>query len=73
VIGPARLDIDLVPLVDKMFALLLSEPDAVRQQQVLELLIVKNAFRMGHPHIVADGIHKHVKQIIAQFQKEAAS
>jgi len=65
-----KLDVDLLPLVEELFAVLLTEPNAVRQQQTLELLLVKQAMRMGDirsAHIVVDGIHKHVKQLIGEL------
>ena len=65
-----KLDVDLLPLVEELFAMLITEPDPVRQQQTLELLLVKQALRMGDirsAHIVADGIHKHVKQLIGEL------
>ena len=71
-----HLDIDLVPLLDELFDVLMREPNPVRQQQTLELLIVKQAMRMGSTKdalIVADGIHKHVTQLIKQLRRERAA
>jgi hypothetical protein len=68
----ATLDVDLLPLVEAMFELLKTEPDVVKQQQTLELLVFKQAMRMGntkHARIVIDGIHKHVMQIIMQTER----
>ena len=65
-----HLDVDLLPLVEKLFDLLLTEPNVIRQQQTLELLLVKQAMRIGnaqHANIVIDGIHKHAKQLLQQF------
>ena len=65
-----KLDVDLLPLVEELFAVLLTEPKVVRQQQVLELLIVKQAMRIGNTAqagIVVDGIHKHARQLLGQF------
>lgn len=62
------LDVDLLPLVEELFDTLIEgEPDPVRQQQTLELLLLKQAMRMRSTqgaHIVIDGICKHVKQLI---------
>ena len=67
---PITLDVDLLLLVEELFAVLLSEPKVVRQQQVLELLIVKQAMRIdsrAQARIVVDGIHKHTRQLLEQF------
>jgi hypothetical protein len=60
---------DLAPLVNKLAAVLMHEPNSVRQQQTLELLVMQQCLRMGSRQsslTVAEGIHKHVKQLINQ-------
>jgi hypothetical protein len=45
----------------------------VRQPQVIELFIVRHVSRAGsreHALVVADGIHKHVRQLINQLMGE---
>jgi len=67
-----HLDVDLMPLVEKMFALLLTEPNVIRQQQTLELLLVKQALRIGsaaQANIVVDGVYKHAKQLLQQMSE----
>jgi hypothetical protein len=68
------LDIDLVPAVDALTAALeAGEAKPVHQQQVIELFIVRFAARMGsreHALLLADGIHKHVRQLINQLMGE---
>lgn len=68
-----RLGLDLMPLVEALTAVLEGEPNVVRQQQALELLIVQRALRMGnkrHARVVVDGVHKHARQILAQFENK---
>lgn len=67
----AKLDVDLLPLVASLTLVLEGEPSVVRQQQAIELLIVQRALRMGsieHARMVVDGVHKHARQILAQFE-----
>ena len=68
------LDIDLVPAVDALTAALAaSEAKPVHQQQAIELFVVRFAARMGsreHALQLADGIHKHVRQLINQLMSE---
>ena len=65
------LDIDLVPAVDALTAALeASEARPVRQQQAIELFVVRFVARMGSREDalrLADGIHKHVRQLINQL------
>jgi hypothetical protein len=69
-----NLDIDLLPAVDALTAALAAgEAKPVHQQQVIELFIVRFAGRMGsreHALLLADGIHKHVRQLINQLMSE---
>jgi hypothetical protein len=71
------LDIDLVPTVDALTAALeADEAKPIRQQQVIELFIVRFAARMGsreHALLLADGLHKHVRQLIKSVDDRAAS
>jgi hypothetical protein len=68
------LDSDLMPMVDALTAALeAGEAKPVHQQQVIELFIVRFASRMGsreHALLLADGIHKHVRQVINQLMSE---
>lgn len=65
------LDTDLLPAVDALTAALeMGEAKPVQQQQVIELFIARFAARMGsreHALLLANGIHKHVRQIIDQL------
>ena len=57
----------LVPLA--RLAEVLREESAVRQQQLIELLTVHHALRMGSKRdarTVIEGIHKHVRQLLEQ-------
>jgi len=67
------LDFDLIPLIDRLTAVLDQEP-ALRQQQAIELLTVRFALRMGSPEaasMVIEGIHKHVRQLLEQQRGRA--
>ena len=68
------LDSDLMPMVDALTAALeAGEAKPVHQKQVIELFIVRFASRMGsreHALLLADGIHKHVRQVINQLMSE---
>jgi hypothetical protein len=46
-----------------------NESDGVKQQVAIELLVVSHAIRMGDKAaaiVIADGVHKHVLQLIEQ-------
>jgi hypothetical protein len=70
------LDIDLVSAVDALTAALeTSEANRVRQQQVIELFILRHAGRAGSRKnmlLVLNGIHKHVQQLINQLSEQEA-
>lgn len=60
---------DLLPMLERLLVVLATEPDVVRQQQLLECLIARHAMRMGSRQAamaVVDGVHKHVRQLIEQ-------
>jgi len=65
------LGLEHAPLLDKLRALIQREqPDPVKQQVAIELLTVSHAMRAGNRKdaiTVADGIHKHVRQLIDQM------
>ena len=63
-----QIDIDLMPVLNAMMDALCKERDPVRQQQMIELMVVQHCMRCGSRHalMVAEAVHKHVKQFIKQ-------
>ena len=58
---------DVLPLVKKLCAVLITEPDPVKQQMAIELLVVYHAIRMKKLEdslFVIDNMHKHVRQFL---------
>jgi hypothetical protein len=54
-------------LLSKLWPVLTSEPDPVKQQAAIELLTATHALRMDdQAKFVADSVHKHVLQILGQ-------
>lgn len=69
------LGVDHAALTAKLRAVLDQEPNPVSQQVAIELLTADHAVRMGsrdRAHIVSQGIHKHVEQLIDQIFDFAA-
>lgn len=67
------LDVDLAETTGKLVDIVRAEAGAVRQQQVIELLVLSHATRMDTLEgalMVADGINKHVRQLIKQQFEE---
>lgn len=62
-----KLGAEHLPLLDALWSVLSNEPNPVNQQIAIELLTVGHAMRSGKAKLVADGIHKHVLQIISQY------
>lgn len=63
------LDIDHLPLLTALQEVLMHEPDPVRQQQAIELLMVSHAQRAGNSAdgcFIIDAMAKHAKQIVTQ-------
>lgn len=61
------IDVDNLPLLDKLVEVLSTEPDVVKQQIGIELLAVRHAMRMGdEADFVAQGIAKHIIQLVRQ-------
>jgi hypothetical protein len=75
----ATIDMDLLPALNQLVGVLETETDVVRQQQLIELLTARHCMRalQGYSDadalraalIVADGVHKHVRQLIG-FNRE---
>jgi hypothetical protein len=66
------LDIDLIPLVERL-ANALDDEEPVRQLQAVELWCVRFASRMGNEQegqLVIDSMYKHVRQLFQQEAKE---
>lgn len=56
-----------IPLLKKLQETLETEPNGIKQQVAIELLTAWHAMRAGNGRaalIIADGVNKHVKQII---------
>jgi hypothetical protein len=68
----ATLRADLLPLLNEMIQVIERERDPVRQQQLIELLTVRHCLRAGSSQDqyleLADGVAKHVRQLIGQEQ-----
>jgi hypothetical protein len=67
------LGVEHIPLFDKLREVLMTEPSPVKQQIAIELLTVHHCMRMGpntrDHRLVADGLHKHVKQLMKDFSE----
>jgi hypothetical protein len=64
---PVLLRAELLPELEALERLLPN--DGVRSQQLIELLATRHALRMpGHERFVANAMHKHITQLIAQFK-----
>jgi hypothetical protein len=64
------LDLEHLPLLKKLSAVLDREPSGENQQIAIELLTVRHAIRMGDVASalrVADEMHKHVRLLIHQW------
>lgn len=64
------LDVDHAPLLDALSLALGTESDPVRRQVAIELLTVRHAIGMQQRRdalLVADSMHKHIRQIIGQY------
>lgn len=68
-------DIDLLPKLNQLAKILDTEPGVVRQQQLIELLTARHCMHFGGYSdmdriraalIVADGVAKHVRQLIGE-------
>jgi hypothetical protein len=67
------LGIEHLPLLENLWAVLIREPDPVKQQIAIELLTAKHAARFEQVKFVADSMHKHVLQILSQREHELAN
>ena len=63
---------ELGPVISEFIAML-DRHEPLVQQQIIELLLAAHAFRMPDhewANLVIDGIHKHARQIVAQWADE---
>jgi hypothetical protein len=68
------IDMDLLPVLNRLVGVLETETDVVRQQQLIELLTARHCMRalqgysdadaLAAASILANGVHKHVLQLI---------
>jgi hypothetical protein len=57
------------PLLERLSEVLDSEPDVVRKQIAIELLLAQHAMRMGSiasANVVIDGMCKHARQMMEE-------
>ena len=70
--NPKVLGMELAPLLKKLTTILDTERDTVRQQQIIEMLAVRHASRFAGSIkdrvFIADSMHKHIVQILAQWE-----
>lgn len=61
--------VDHAPLLERLVKVLDSEPDPVRKQIAIELLMTQHASKMGDAvvaHFVIDSMCKHAKQLMKE-------
>lgn len=64
------LDVDLMPLLERLAGVLESEPNPVRQQQAVELLAVRFALRLrdrSDIEVFVEGFGRHVRQLVEHY------
>ena len=68
----AYLDIDLMPFVDRVTAIL-DEYDPVTQMKIIELVMTRQSLKAGKRGAVSvlDAMHKHIRHVLRQVQKGA--
>jgi hypothetical protein len=70
--NPVVLGMELAPLIEKLTTVLDAERDPVRQQKAIEMLAVRHASAFGPDTkdrvFIADSMHKHIVQILAQWE-----
>jgi hypothetical protein len=70
IIMTVKLGMEIAPLLLWLQDALTSEPDPVRQQQCIEMLMAGHAMRMSNQaegRFVIDSMSKHAKQLLAQY------